>query len=48
MHGHMKFIFFYFLEQLITKVPSDLPDVTSKFYTVSIFEMGHAAGGTVD
>ena len=40
--------YFYFSEQLITKEPSDLPEVTSKFYTASIFEMRHAVAQLIE
>ena len=39
---------FYFSEQLITQVPSNLPAVTSKFYTPNIFEMGHAVAQLIE
>jgi len=47
MHGHT-YVKLFFSEQLLTKIASDLPDVTSKFYTASIFEMGHAVAQLIE
>jgi hypothetical protein len=40
--------YFSFLEQLFTQVRSDVPKATSKFYTASMFEMGHKMAQLVE